>query len=73
MKKFEAHVTRGKLAPSQKPVVEKLEAPVVLTPEQLEIVAGGFLGGLLGEKTPPTTTTGALPPLPDLFKGLIKI
>jgi hypothetical protein len=42
MKKFEAHVAQGKLAKSQKSVGEKLEAPVVLTPEQLEIVAAGF-------------------------------
>ena len=76
MKKFEAHVFQGKLAKSQKLVGEKLEPPVQLTPEQIEIVAGGFIaaGGFLTEKTLPTTTTGALPPPPpDFFKSLIKI
>jgi len=68
MKKFEAHVAQDKIALSKKLVGEKLEAPVLLTPELLEVVAGGFLL----EKTLPTTTTGALPP-PDLLESLIRI
>jgi len=70
MKKFEAHVAKGKLAESRKSIGETLEAPVQLTPEQIEIVAGGFIaaGGFLSGKTLPTTTTGALPPPPDYLR-----
>jgi hypothetical protein len=73
MKKFEAHMAKGKLAESGKSTGETLEAPVQLTPEQIEIVAAGFIaaGGFLSGKIPTTTTTGALPPPPDYSKGLM--
>jgi len=76
MKKFETHAAPGKLAESHKLAGEKLEAPVQLTPEQIEIVAGGFIatGGFLSEKIFPTTTTGALPPPPpEPFKSLVNV
>ena len=69
MKKSEAYVAQGELAKSQQSDGEKLESPVRLTPEQLEIVAGGFMAqislgtggkGDLGS----TATTGAYPPPP---------
>ena len=60
MKKSEACVAQGELAKSQQSVGEKLEAPIQLTPEQLEIVAGGFSHGSTGS----TATTGAYPPRP---------
>jgi hypothetical protein len=57
MKKSEAYVAQGELAKSQQSVGEKLEAPVRLTPERLESVAGGLSRG-----GGPTATTGAVPP-----------
>ena len=43
MKKSEAYVSQGELANSEQSAGEKLEAPVRLTPEQLESVAAGFV------------------------------
>jgi hypothetical protein len=43
MKKSEAHVVQGEFAKSQQSVGETLEAPIQLTPEQLELVASGFM------------------------------
>jgi hypothetical protein len=60
MKKSEANAAQGELAKSQ------LEAPVRLTPEQLEIVAAGFMKQIpLGGKgsTGGTATTGVVPPV----------
>ena len=65
MKKFEAQGAQGKLAKSQELVGEKLEAPVQLTPEQLEIVAAGSILEIL-RGTGTTTTSGAVPVLPDI-------
>jgi hypothetical protein len=67
MKKSEAYVSQGELANSEQSAGEKLEAPVRLTPEQLESVAAGFvvqisLGGKGGIGS--TATTGAYPPPP---------
>ncbi len=75
MTKFEAHVAQGKLGESRRSIGDALEAPVQLTPEQIEIVAGGFIatGGFLSGKTLPTTTTGALPPPPDYVKDLMNL
>jgi hypothetical protein len=58
MKKSEANAAQGELAKS------KLEAPVRLTPEQLETVAGGFKVQLSLETggKGSTTTTGAHEP-----------
>jgi hypothetical protein len=63
MKKSEAHVTLGELAKSQQSVGEKLDAPIQLTPEQLELVASGFMAHLGSETTTTTTTatTGLYP------------
>jgi len=58
MKKIKAHVAQGKLAKPQKSVGEKLDAPVVLTPEQLETVAGGFIPEITYTRP---TTFGGLP------------
>ena len=66
MKKSEAHVAHGELAKSQQSVGEKLEAPIQLTPEQLEIVAGGFLLHLASGTSWPTSTTGLYPAQPVL-------
>lgn len=48
----------------QQPVDAKLEAPVRLTPEQLEIVAAGFAKQILVVKDPigGTILTGAISP-----------
>ena len=67
MKKSEAYVAQGELAKSEQSDGPKLEAPVRLTPEQLETVAAGFtallsLGGKGGIGS--TATTGAYPPPP---------
>jgi hypothetical protein len=53
MKKSEAHVSL---------VGEKLEAPIQLTPEQLELVASGFMAHLGSETTTTTTATTGLYP-----------
>ena len=56
-------------AKSQQPVGEKLEAPVQLTPAQLETVAAGYKAQItLGGKgsTGGTTTIGNYPPQPVL-------
>lgn len=69
MKKSEAHMAHGELAKSQQSVDEKLEAPIQLTPEQLEIVAGGFLLQLhLGSGTSSTTATTGLYPAQPVLK-----
>jgi hypothetical protein len=74
MKKSEASAAQGGLSKSQQSVGEKLEAPVQLTPAQLEIVAAGFAaqlsrGSSAGEGTGTTATTGAHPTNP-ILKGL---
>jgi hypothetical protein len=61
MKKFEAHVADGDFAKSQQSVIEKLEAPIQLTPDQLEIVAGGFMLHLGSGTSSTTATTGLYP------------
>jgi len=65
MKKSKAYVAQGELAKSEQSVDAKLEAPVRLTPEQLETVAGGFAAQISvgGGKSPigPTATTGLYP------------
>jgi hypothetical protein len=61
MKKSESYVAaQGELAKSQPSVGEKLEAPVRLTPEQLETVAGGFMAQIKGG-IGSTATTGLYP------------
>jgi hypothetical protein len=60
MKKSDAQVSHGELAKSQRSVGEKLEAPIELTPEQLEGVAGGF-SQHLPVPDPKLTTTGKAP------------
>jgi hypothetical protein len=51
----------------------ELEAPVSLTPEQLEIVAAGFAKQItLGGKDLITATTG-LYPMPPIFKPLFTL
>jgi len=59
MKKSEAYVAQGEFAKSQQTVGEKLEAPIRLTPEQLEMVASGFMLGLGSETIWTTATTTA--------------
>ena len=56
---------------SQQPVGESLEAPISLTPEQLEAVAAGLAVGyykpkpiVLGGGTGGGATTGFAPPMP---------
>ena len=63
MKKSEAYGAQDELAKSQQSVGEKLEAPVQLTPEQLEIVAAGFMAQISQIKggIGSTTTTGLYP------------
>ena len=63
MKKSEAYVAQGELAKSQPSDGVKLEAPVRLTPEQLEIVAAGFMTQISQLKggIGPTATTGLYP------------
>ena len=54
-------------ASSQKAAGEKLEAPVQLTPEQLEAAAGGLRAQVTPVKGTATTTTGAAgPKIPDI-------
>jgi hypothetical protein len=63
MKKSEAYAAQGELAKSPQSDGAKLEAPVRLTPEQLEIVAAGFMAQKsLGGGS--TATTGAYPTPP---------
>jgi len=50
---------------TEKSVGEKLEAPVQLTPEQLEIVAAGMRAQIPVKGTS-TTTTGAVGPTPTI-------
>jgi hypothetical protein len=61
MKKSEAHVAQGEFAKSQQSVGEKLEAPIRLTPEQLQLVAGGFMLRLGSDTSSTTATTGLYP------------
>ena len=60
MKKSEKNVAQVEPAKSQ------LEAPVRLTPEQLEIVAAGFMKQISPVKGGGTATTGYAPPPPVL-------
>jgi hypothetical protein len=48
---------------TEKSVDEKLEAPVQLTPEQLEAVAAG-MKSQIGKGSTTTTTTGPNPTIP---------
>ncbi|MEO6843023.1 MAG: hypothetical protein ABI192_19950 [Bradyrhizobium sp.] len=58
---------QDEIAKSQQPVGEKLEAPVQLTPEQLEIVAAGFMANFAGQLFHGgTATTGLYPSMPPL-------
>jgi hypothetical protein len=64
MKKPDANVAHGKLAMSQPSNGDKLDAPIRLTPAQLESVAAGFVNLArlptgLDPTTGPLTTTGA--------------
>jgi hypothetical protein len=61
MKKSEAHVVQGEFAKSQQSVGETLEAPIQLTPEQLELVASGFMLHLGSDTSWTTATTGLYP------------
>ena len=61
MKKSEAHVAPGEFEKSQQSVGEMLEAPIRLTPEQLELVAGGFMLRLGSGTSSTTATTGLYP------------
>ena len=63
MKKSESYVAQGEIAKSQASVGDKLEAPVQLTPEQLEIVAAGFMAQISQIKggIGSTATTGLYP------------
>jgi hypothetical protein len=63
MKKSESYVAKGEFAKSQPSDGVKLEAPVQLTPEQLEIVAAGFMTQISQVKggIGPTATTGLYP------------
>ena len=51
---------------TEKSVGEKLEAPVQLTPEQLETVAAGMRAQTIPVKGTSTTTTGAAGPTPTI-------
>lgn len=68
MKKFELDVVDSDFAKPHRSVVEKLEAPIQLTPDQLEIVAGGFMLRLGSGTSSTTATTGLYPaqPFPKL-------
>ena len=57
---------------SQPSDLEKLEAPVQLTPAQLETVAAGVARQVTKGKggIDPTTTSGAQMPIADLLKQL---
>ena len=60
---------QDEIAKSRQSVGEKLEAPVQLTPEQLEIVAAGFMSNLaeqLFHGGGSTATTGLYPSTPPL-------
>ena len=63
MKKSKANGAQGELAKSQQSVGANLEAPVRLTPEQLETVAGGFAAqiSLVKGGIGSTATTGLYP------------
>jgi hypothetical protein len=65
MKKSEANVTHD-----EQSVAGKLEAPVRLTPDQLETVAAGFMAQLVrgGGAGGGTATTGAYPTIPIKLK-----
>jgi len=65
MKKSKAYVAQGELAKSQQSVGEKLEAPVQLTPEQLETVAAGFAAQISQVKGIGSTATTGLYPTKD--------
>jgi hypothetical protein len=67
MKKSES--VQDEIAKSRQSVGEKLEAPVQLTPEQLEIVAAGFMANLAEQLLHgggSTATTGLYPSMPPL-------
>jgi hypothetical protein len=55
-----------KNAAQVEPAKFQLEAPVRLTPEQLEIVAAGFMKQISPVKGGGTATTGYAPPPPVL-------
>ena len=66
MKKSEANAAQGEFATSQQAVGEEFEAPVRLTPEQLESVAAGFMAQIGGGGGGSTATTGLYPARPTL-------
>ncbi len=70
MKKSE----QGEFAKSQQSVGEKLEAPVQLTPEQLEIVAAGFMAQISQVKggIGSTATTGLYPTKDPVIATFLK-
>jgi hypothetical protein len=74
MKKSKAHLAQGELAKSQQSVGEKLEAPVQLTPEQLETVAAGFMTQISQVKggIGSTATTGLYPTKDPVIAATLK-
>jgi hypothetical protein len=67
MKKYKAYAAQDELAKSQQSVGAKLEAPVQLTPEQLETVVAGFMVQIshgAGTGAGSTATTGLYPAQP---------
>jgi hypothetical protein len=74
MKKSKAYVAQGELAKSEQSVDAKLEAPVRLTPEQLEIVAGGFAAqiSLVKGGIGSTATTGLYPTKDPVIAAFVK-
>jgi len=62
MKKSETQVSHGEPAKSEQSCGDMLDAPVRLTPEQLESVAAGFMAQVsLGGIKISTATTGLFP------------
>ena len=74
MKKSEANVTQGELAKSQQSAGNKLEAPVQLTPAQLEMVAAGFMAQISQVKggIGSTATTGLYPTKDPVVASFLK-
>lgn len=74
MKKSKAYGAQSELAKSQQSVGEQLEAPIRLTPEQLETVAGGFAAQITQVKVGigPTATTGLYPTKDPVIAAVVK-
>jgi hypothetical protein len=66
MRKSKAYAAHDELAKPQQSAGETLEAPIQLTPEQLEIVAAGFKAQLSTGGGGGTATTGLYPSNPTL-------